>query len=81
MTTSAQLTRHHSGSLERLVHEKPIALRLESHELKDAQDKAKAEGRSYSNFCRVIHLMGMAEYKRRGRLELPTSQEQEQAAA
>ena len=70
MTTSAQLTRKHSGSVERLVHEKPIALRLEKHELHEAHDRAKAEGRSSSNFCRLIHLMGMAEYRRRGRIEL-----------
>lgn len=70
MTTSAQLTRKYSGSVERLVHEKPIALRLEKHELQAAHDKAKAEGRSSSNFCRLIHLMGMAEYHRRGRIEL-----------
>lgn len=70
MTTSAQLTRKHSGSVERLVHEKPIALRLEKHELEDAHAKAKAEGRSSSNFCRLIHLMGMAEYRRKGRIEL-----------
>lgn len=70
MTTAAQLTRKHSGSVERLVHEKPIALRLEKRELQDAHDMAKAEGRSSSNFCRLINLMGMAEYKRRGRIEL-----------
>lgn len=68
--TAAQLTRKHSGSVERLVHEKPIALRLEKHELQEAHDKASHEGRSSSNFCRLIHLMGMAEYRRRGRIEL-----------
>lgn len=70
MTTSAQLTRKHSSSVERLVHEKPIALRLEKRELQDAHDMAKAEGRSSSNFCRLIYLMGVAEFRRRGRIEL-----------
>lgn len=70
MTTQAQLTRKHSASAERLVHEKPIALRLEKQELALAHELAKAEGRSSSNFCRLIHLMGMAEYRRRGRIVL-----------
>lgn len=69
-TTSAQLTRKHSGSVARLVHEKPIALRLEKHELEEAHEKAKAEGRSSSNFARMVYLMGMAEYRRKGRIEL-----------
>lgn len=68
--TPAALTRKHSGSVERLAHEKPIALRLQERELSEAHEKAKAEGRSSSNFCRLIHLMGMAEYRRRGRIEL-----------
>ena len=68
--TPAHLTRKHSGSVERLVHEKPIALRLETHELQEAHAKAKAEGRSSSNFCRLIYLMGVAEFRRRGRIEL-----------
>lgn len=70
MTTSAQLTRKHSGSVERLMHEKPIALRLEKRELEEAHAKAKAEGRSSSNFARMVYLMGMAEYRRKGRIEL-----------
>lgn len=73
MTTPAQLTRRHSGALDRLVHEKPIALRLEKQELATAHAKAKAEGRSSSNFARLIHLMGMAEYRRRGRIEVPAA--------
>jgi len=68
--TPVHLAPKHSGATERLVHEKPIALRLEKHELQEAHDRAKAEGRSSSNFCRLIHLMGMAEYRRRGRIEL-----------
>ncbi len=70
MTTTAQLTRKHSGSVERLVHEKPIPLRLAKNELAEAHDKARAEGRSSSNFCRLIHLMGMARYRELGRVEL-----------
>lgn len=73
MTTAAQLTRHHSASVDRLVHEKPIALRLEKQELADAHAQAKAQGRSSSNFARLIHLMGMAEYRRRGCIELPAA--------
>lgn len=72
MTTAAQLTRHHSASVDRLVHEKPIALRLDKQELADAHAQAKAQGRSSSNFARLIHLMGMAEFRRRGRIELPS---------
>lgn len=68
--TPAHLTRKHSGSVERLVHEKPIPLRLAEKELTEAHDKARAEGRSASNFCRLIHLMGMARYREVGRVEL-----------
>lgn len=70
MTTSANLTRRHSAALGGLVNDKPIALRLEQKELEEAHKLAKAEGRSSSNFARMVYLMGVAEYRRKGRIEL-----------
>jgi hypothetical protein len=70
MSTTAQMTRHRSGTLGRLEHEKPIALRLLPAERQEALNTADAEGRSASNFARLIYLMGMEQYKQRGRIEL-----------
>lgn len=74
MSTNAQITRHRSGAVGRLEHEKPIALRLMPAERLEALEKAAAEDRSASNFARLIYLMGMEQYKQRGRIELtPTT--------
>lgn len=70
MTTTAQMTRHHSGTVGRLENEKPIALRLLPEEREEALATAAAQGRSASNFARLIYLMGMERYKERGQIEL-----------
>lgn len=70
MSTTAQMTRHHSGTVGRLENEKPIALRLLPEERQEALGEAKAQGRSASNFARLIYLMGMEQYKQRGQIEL-----------
>lgn len=73
MTTPAYLTRRRSGTLDGLVNDKPIALRLPKDELAAAHACADAEGRSASNFARLIHLMGMQMYREHGRLSMPVT--------
>lgn len=70
MTTQAHQTRHRSATVEPLVHDKQIALRLTNGERLAVQSGASNEGRSQSNFARMIHLMGMEMYEHLGRIEL-----------
>ncbi|MDR3016465.1 MULTISPECIES: hypothetical protein [Delftia] len=70
MTTPAHQTRHRSATVEPLVHDKQIALRLTNGERHAVQGGASHEGRSQSNFARMIHLMGMELYEHLGRIEL-----------
>lgn len=70
MTTQAHQTRHRSATVEPLVHDKQIALRLTNGERQAVQSCASHEGRSQSNFARMIHLMGMEMYEYLGRIEL-----------
>lgn len=70
MTTQARQTRYGSATVETLVHDKQIALRLTNGERQDVQTCASQEGRSQSNFARMIHLMGMEMYEYLGRIEL-----------
>ncbi|MFC4923863.1 hypothetical protein [Delftia deserti] len=74
MTTQAHQTRHRSATVEPLVHDKQIALRLTHGERQAVQGCATREGRSQSNFARMIHLMGMEMYEHLGRIELGTLQ-------
>lgn len=73
MTTTAHFTRHRSGTLDGLVNDKPIALRLPREELAQAHAYADAEGRSSSNFARLVFLMGMQVYREHGRLSMPVA--------
>ena len=82
MTTAAQRTLHQSArSDKRLVNDKPIALRLEKAELSEAHAAAESQGRSSSNFARLIYLMGMSVYRETGRIELPARAVQNSTAS
>ena len=70
MTTPAHQTRHRSATVEPLMHAKPIPLRLTGEELERAWAGAQHEGRSASNFIRMIHNMGMEQYAKHGRIVL-----------
>lgn len=70
MTTPAHQTRHRSATVEALVHSKPIPLRLTEDERQRAWAGAQHEGRSASNFVRMIHNMGMEQYAKHGRILL-----------
>lgn len=48
----------------RLMHEKPIPLRLPADELSETLALAAGEDRSASNFVLVVHRLGVAEFKR-----------------
>lgn len=49
---------------ERLVHEKPIPLRMPAEELAETRQLAADENRSASNFALVVFRLGIAEFKR-----------------
>ncbi|WP_343593897.1 hypothetical protein [Paracidovorax wautersii] len=49
---------------QRLVHEKPIPLRMPADELAETLQLAAAEDRSASNFALLVHRLGIAEFKR-----------------
>lgn len=70
MTTPAHQTRHRSATVEPLLHARPIPLRLTETEHQRTWSHAAIEGRSASNFARMIHLMGMELYEYLGRVEL-----------
>ncbi|QPS83593.1 hypothetical protein I6G47_11240 [Delftia lacustris] len=70
MTTQAQMTRHRSATVEPLQHDKPVALRLTTSENTRLWGGARQEGRSASNFARMIHLMGMEQFEKHGRIVL-----------
>lgn len=50
---------------DRLMHEKPIPLRMTAEELSETLALAAGEARSASNFALVVHRLGVAEFKRR----------------
>jgi len=67
MTTSQQMhfpTRGGAVS-ERIVHDKPIPLRLTQSERDEAFKLAGEESRSASNLALHIYRLGMLEHKRR----------------
>ena len=47
-----------------LLHDKPIPLRLTEDERNRTLQHAADEGRSASNFARLMFLRGMADYER-----------------
>lgn len=49
---------------QRLMHEKPIPLRMPAEELAETLQLAAGESRSASNFALVVHRLGIAEFKR-----------------
>lgn len=49
---------------QRLVHEKPIPLRMPAEELAETRQLAANENRSASNFALVVFRIGIAEFKR-----------------
>ena len=48
---------------ERVLHDKPIPLRLFEHEREKHATYATEEGRSQSNLAVLIYRMGMAQYE------------------
>jgi len=48
---------------ERIVHDKPIALRLTQSERDEASQLADEESRSTSNFALFMYRMGVAAFK------------------
>ncbi|CAN7471360.1 hypothetical protein [Acidovorax sp. LjRoot194] len=67
MTTSQQLHFQARGSAvsERIVHDKPIPLRLTQSERDEAFQLAGEESRSASNLALHIYRLGLVEHKRR----------------
>lgn len=61
------------GMRSGLVNEKPIALRLTPEELREANALAAGEDRTLTNMARVLFHMGMAVYRKHGRIQLPTA--------
>lgn len=50
-------------STQPLRHDKPIALRLTDEERRKAFECAQADGRSASNFARLMFLRGLADFE------------------
>lgn len=59
MSTSARTL-----AAQPLRHDKPIALRLTDEERERTFKCAQADGRSASNFARLMYLRALAEYER-----------------
>ncbi|QXZ10256.1 hypothetical protein KUF54_03075 [Comamonas sp. Y33R10-2] len=70
MTTTQQSTRSRSATLDGLCIDKPIPLRLTASERDEALQAADEQGRSASNFARLIYRMGMQQFRRTGRIQL-----------
>ena len=68
MTTTHQPAATGDRKPERLLHEKPIALRLLPHEHAEAFEMAKRQSRSASNLALVAYRAGIQVLKSQGAL-------------
>lgn len=75
MTTTHTNAATGDSQPERLLHEKPIALRMLPTEREEVIAAARSENRSASNFALMIFRSGFSDYKARlGVLHSPTDQ-------